>query len=174
MRYPPPGRIAFATILLVVFFQAGTAWAESAFLRSLLLPGSGQAHSGHYGKATLFASAAVISGVGLFIAQIHYDRAAERYNDAKRTYGAFADEIDTGNLLSYEEIDETYQRMLQAHDEATIRFRWRNAFLVSFIGSYVLNMVDVILSSPAGEDREGTVSLEMRGDSVQLVKSLRF
>jgi hypothetical protein len=154
--------------------MAQTVWADDALLRSMLLPGSGQAERGHYGRATLFASAAVLSGVGIFISQIHYDRAAEGYNDAKRSYIALSDRLDRGDLVSYEEITSTYENMQSNLDRAENRYAWRNVFLVTFIGSYALNIADLLLSGRSTGEDEAGLSFEFDGESMKIIKCVRF
>ncbi|NIM19443.1 MAG: hypothetical protein GTO51_03575 [Candidatus Latescibacteria bacterium] len=168
------GRVLFVCVLFLVLIHAQSVLADTAFIRSLLLPGSGQAHKGNYGRATLFASAAVISGVGLFISQVHYNRATDKYNGAKTAYLAFGERLEHGDLLSFQEIDRTYRDMLSSLDQAKSRYKWRNFFLVALIGSYALNLADVLITQRPPEEKSTAVSLELHGDEVRIVKSLRL
>jgi len=166
------GKTLFFVLLMMSL--ARPVWADDALLRSLLLPGSGQAQRGHFGRAALFASAAVASGLGLYISQIHYNRAADSYNDAKRSYATLSDRLDRGDVVSYEEITSTYQKMQSELDTAKDRYRWRNAFLVTLIGCYALNVGDLILNGPDEGDGGTGLSVRFDGESVKLVKSIRF
>ncbi len=143
-------------------------------MRSLIIPGAGQAHRGSYGKATLFASAAVISGVGIFISQIHYNRASERYNDLKRTYLSYEDRLAGGEVLNFNEIEGTYQDMQSALDQAETRYRWRNIFLGTFIGTYALNLIDIALNRSSQDEEKTGLSIEIDHESVRVVKCVRF
>jgi len=59
-------RLVCSTVFAVIAASAIPAMAEKeSWARSILLPGSGQAHQGHYTKATIFAGAAIITGTGL-------------------------------------------------------------------------------------------------------------
>lgn len=150
---------------------------DGAVVRSLLLPGSGQAEKGNYARAAMFASAAIISGAGLLASQLQYNRAVETYNDAKRVYLHYPTTAQN-QVVSQSEIDATYDAMQTAFDQADSRVVWRNAFLTAFIATYALNVVDVIISKRnTGEIESPTttgMSVEMRGTDVMLVKSFSF
>ena len=164
-----------AVVLFILFLTiAQPVLADDALLRSMLLPGAGQVHRGTYGKATLFAGAAVISGVGLFISQIHYNRSAERYNDFKRTYLEYESRLSRGEIIQYTEITSTYNRMQSNLDDAKSRYAWRNTFLVSLIGCYTLNLIDVLVSGRSAEEQEIGLSIEPTQDGVRIVRSVRF
>jgi hypothetical protein len=167
-----PGRTLLLCVLILSLSRP--VWADDALLRSMLLPGSGQAQRGNYGRAALFASAAVVSGVGVFITQIHYNRASENYNDAKRNYIALTNQLDKGDLVSYEELTSTYQSMQDNFDTAENRYKWRNFFLVTLVGSYALNIADLLISGPDTGENETGLSFEFDGESVRFVKSVNF
>jgi hypothetical protein len=169
--------VAAVTACTLFLTTAGPVLAfDSAPVRSLVLPGAGQAHKGHYTRAALFASAAIISGAGLFASQIHYNRAVDSLNDQKRIYNDYPRLLEAGNVFSQQEIDATYAAMLQAEDDADSRVKWRNAFLGALIVTYTLNLVDVIMSEPdTGEiENSSGLSVEMQGDDVRIVKSFSF
>ena len=173
MRHRLTGQAIVLFILLLTV--ARPVLADDALLRSMLLPGSGQAQRGNYGKATLFASVAVVSGVGLFISQIHYNRATERYNDFKKTYLGYEDRLAQGEIISYSKITGTYSSMQSSLDNAESRYAWRNTFLVSLIGCYTLNLVDILVSDRSPEEQEIGLSFEpTRDGGVRVVMSIRF
>jgi hypothetical protein len=149
---------------------------DSAPLRSLLMPGAGQAHDGHYTRAALFAAAAVVSGAGLFATQIHYNRAVDAFNDQKRVYNDYTRLLEDGNVFTQQEIDGTYAALQQAEDDADSRLKWRNAFLGALIATYTLNMIDIFISEPdTGEiENSAGLSVEMHGQDVRVVKSFSF
>ena len=72
---------ACAAMVLTV---TSSARAANSVLLSALLPGLGQAQEGHYTKATIFGSAAIISWVGVFASQINYAQSVDKYEDEKR------------------------------------------------------------------------------------------
>jgi hypothetical protein len=149
--------------------QAGTV--NSSLLRSMLFPGSGQAEQGHYTRAALFAGGGIIGGIGVFISQIQYNRAAERYDSEKANYAALADMVEAGDLVRYQDITSTYAAMRTAYDQADTRYAWRNFFLGTLITAYTLNIVDILMNP--GESG-GSVSMDVNGDSVRLVKTINF
>jgi len=163
--------VALAGIMIAGPSEA--AKLDSSFLRSLLIPGSGQAHNGRFFKAALFASAGIIGGTGVFITQIHYNRAVEKYNDEKAAYIALGKQVDNGNLVSYYDIENTYASMQNSFDQAKRRYKWRNVFLTTLIAGYTLNLVDVIMSGPSPDSEPG-LSLNVGGDGIRLVKSISF
>ncbi|MBI4720710.1 MAG: hypothetical protein HY770_05740 [Chitinivibrionia bacterium] len=164
------------TAAIVAFIVTAAAGAnagrvDSSLLRSMLIPGSGQAHQGHYVRAALFAAGGVIGGTGIFITQLHYNRAVERYDREKGIYLEFARKVESGELVQYEEMQSTYTAMQDAWDSSENRLAWRNAFLGLFITSYALNIVDVLWNP--GEKTE-PVSMEFEGSGVRLVKTINF
>lgn len=160
---------------------AGSAGDESSGMSidtriaSVLLPGAGQAQQGHYTKAALFASAAVFSGAGFLLTQVHYNRARERYEDQKRIYLDYPKLLNS-QTVAYSDIEATRAEMQAAFDAADERATWRNVFLGAFVAVYALNLVDLIVSNPdTGEGSASSpVSLEMREGDVRLVKTFSF
>ncbi len=166
------------TILALVFAAAGAAapraqGINSALLRSLLLPGAGQAHEGHYTKAALFAAGGVLSGAGVFISQIHYNRAVEKYENNKSDYLALGERVRSGELVNYGDIQETYAAMEKAFNQAETRYKWRNIFLGALIGNYVLNVIDILMSEPA-VDKGEALSIDARSGGFMLIKTISF
>jgi len=168
---------ATAAITAVFFLSAASpALAANSVLLSTLLPGLGQAQEGHYGRATVFASAAIVSWVGLFASQINYSRSVEKYEDEKRTYLAYQTQIDNGHVVSIEDVDATRTAMTEAFDQADEEVVWRNVFLGAVVATYTLNLIDVIRSKPdTGEMKEPpAVSLEVEREGFRLVRTIRF
>ena len=166
-----------AAVLVIV--TSGPVLADSeSIVRSLLVPGTGQAHQGHYTKAAIFAGAAVVSGVGLLLSQVHYNQAVMRYNDLREIYLGYPAELQSGTVISYSEIQQTYADMTAAYDRTESRQTWRNVFLGAFLVTYALNIVDVILNKPETGEREevpeSSVGFYMRGDDVMVYKTFNF
>jgi hypothetical protein len=167
---------AVVALALLTVTSAPVLAFDGAVARSVLLPGSGQAHHGHYTKAALFASAAIITGAGLFATQIHYNRAVDTYEEQKRIYNDYPRLLESGRVFTQSEIDATYDAMEAAWDDAESRVKWRNVFLGALLVTYTLNLVDVIVSEPdTGEiENAAGLSVEMSGTDVRLVKSFSF
>lgn len=167
------------TLVVVTLVSAVSVPAfafDTAVVRSMLLPGTGQAQNGHYTRAAIFATATIISAAGLLASQLQYNRAADNYNDAKRVYLHYPTTLEY-QTVKKSEIDATYATMQEAYDSADTRIAWRNSFLTALIATYALNVIDVIMSEPdTGEiDTAKTgLSVEMHGTDVRLVKSFSF
>ena len=147
--------------------------------RSILLPGSGQASEGHYGKAAIFAGAAVVTGIGWFLSQVHYNQSVSRCNDLRELYLGYEQQLQSGTVIPYSTITGTYEDMQEAYNTSDDRKVWRNVFMVSFLVVYSVNLVDVLMSEPeTGErpqnDAAGSLGLEMQGDNVLVYKAFRF
>lgn len=167
-----------AAIVAVVFMcsAAAPASAANSVLLSILLPGLGQAEEGHYGRAAAFASAAIVSWTGLFATQVNYSRSVEKYENEKRTYLYYQDMLERGDVVRATDMESTYQAMTDAYNSAEDREPWRNFFVGALIVTYGVNLVDVLLSSPAtGETPEAAAtSLEVQPDGFRLVRTIRF
>lgn len=145
-------------------------------IASVLLPGAGQAQNGHYTKAALFASAAVLSGAGVFFAQIQYNRALDRYESEKRIYLSYDEQMKAGREVAYTDILATYTDMEAAFDQADERAKWRNVFLGALVATYTLNLIDILVSgTDTGERLESPpVSLELYDGDIRLVRIFDF
>jgi len=151
------------------------ARAANSVLLSCLLPGLGQAHEGHYTKATIFGSAAIASWLGVFASEINYARSVEKYDDEKRTYLAYQTQIDRGEVVKASDVDATYQSMTTAFNKADDEEKWRNAFVGALVITYGLNLVDIILSRPeTGEVKEPATSMEIQKDGFRVVRTIHF
>jgi len=175
------GKTMRATAALVAGLLAASAatpaGAANSVLLSILLPGLGQAEEGHYGKAAVFASAAFISWTGLFATQVNYSRSVEKYEDEKRVYLHYQDELDNGSVVLASDIDATYNAMSEAYSKAEDEETWRNVFIGALVVTYGLNLVDVLLAEPeSGEQamEPSGMSLEVKRDGFRLVRTIRF
>ena len=110
---------AAALVAVFVMALAAPASATDSLLLSLLLPGLGQAQDGHYAKASIFGSAALISWVGLFATQVNYSSSVTRYENEKRTYLAYQDQLDRGEVVFIGDIQATYDNTFDDMHEAT-------------------------------------------------------
>ena len=167
---------AFAAALFVFSASTPVLAGTGSVVRSLVLPGLGQAHDGHYTRATIFASAAIVSWVGLFATQVEYARSVEKYENEKRTYLYYNDQLAAGQVIKQSDIDATYAAMETAYSDSDNDEKWRNFFIGALVVTYTANIIDVLISEPdTGEvQRDPAVSLEWSSDEVRLVRTIRF
>jgi len=165
--------ILLAALITGIHGQA-TAGETGALVRSLLIPGLGQAHQGHYGRASVYASVAVLSGFGLLLSQLHYNVAVDKYDDQKSIYDSYEDLLRSGEVVSINEINQTYAEMTAAWNECEDRLAWRNAFLITFVATYAVNLVDVLISKPYKIDPEERLAIDVNRDRFLVVKTIKF
>ena len=159
----------------VLLTASSPAMAANSILLSALLPGLGQSQEGHYTKATIFGTAAIVSWIGVFASQINYSRSVDKYNDEKRTYLAYQDQIDNGTVVKASDVDATYKSMSEAFNTADDEEKWRNMFVGALVVTYGLNLVDIILSRPdTGEVKEPATSMEIQKDGFRVVRTFSF
>ncbi len=163
---------ACAAMLITV---SSPARAANSILLSALLPGLGQAQEGHYTKATIFGTAALASWIGVFASQINYSRSVDKYEDEKRTYLAYQDQIANGTVVKSSDVDATYQAMTDAFSTADDEEKYRNLFVGALVVTYGLNLVDIILSRPdTGEVKEPATSMQIQKDGFRVVRTFSF
>ncbi|HVO76404.1 MAG TPA: hypothetical protein VMT60_00330, partial [Candidatus Bathyarchaeia archaeon] len=76
MRKP----ILFLTVSVLLAVASVDAYGGENVWYSVFVPGWGQERSGHYGRASLFLSAELVSLTTLVISDIQYDRSVEQYS----------------------------------------------------------------------------------------------
>ncbi len=165
--------IAFALVVVT----SGPVLADNdSIVRSVLFPGSGQAHQGHYTKAAVFAGSAALTGIGLLLSQVYYNQSVLRYNDLSDVYAGYPAQLDGGTVVSYSSIAQTYTDMQKAWDQSEDRKTWRNVFLGAFVITYTVNLVDIIMSKPdTGEiPKETALGLQMDGENIRIYKTFDF
>jgi Family of unknown function (DUF5683) len=162
-------------VSLVGALMPGVASAErSAVIRSLILPGTGQAHEGHYTKAAIFSGAAIISGAGLFVSQIQYNRAVDDFNSAQDKYNEQIADWQGGEVLSSTFLNSDLEAMQSASDDADTRLKWRNFFLGTLVATYTLNLIDILMSKPHNPETAMRYTVEANPKRVLLVRSFSF
>ena len=151
-------------------FDFGSTW------RSVLIPGSGQAHQGHYKKAAIFAGVTIISATGLFLFSISYTEAVDKYNDDRTTYLGLAQDLESGEVVSYPLLTDTWTSMNSNYDDAESRYKWRTAFAIGLVAAYTINIVDILLSDPHDPDTAMNLNygVDYTKERVLLVRSWRF
>ncbi len=169
-------RVAATLVAVSMLSVAVPASAADSLLLSLLLPGLGQAQDGHYAKASIFGTAALISWTGLFATQVNYARTVDRYEHAKVTYLGYQDQLDNGGTVYIGDVNDTYTAMNDAYSQAEDDEKWRNIFIGALGVTYALNIIDILMTGEdTGEvERETDTSLEWRSDGLRLVRTIRF
>ena len=169
-------RTAASLVAVFLISLASPAAAADSLLLSLLLPGLGQAQDGHYAKASIFGTAALLSWTGLFATQINYATTVDRYENQKRIYNSYLDQLEGGGTVYIGDINNSYTAMNDAFSQAEDDEKWRNVWIGALVVTYGLNIADILLS---GEDtvevqQEPNTSLEWRSDGLRLVRTIRF
>ena len=176
--HPHRGRLrlhALALAALCVLLPSQVFAADSqSLVRSLLIPGSGQAHQGHYAKAAVFAGSFVFFGFGLFLTEVQYNSSVDKYNNEKTLYNDLGTANANGEVVSIVALDDTYSRMTDAYNESEDRLKWRNAFLTGFLVTYTLNVIDVLMNRPHDPETARSVTIESNLEKVAIVKTFRF
>ncbi len=163
-----------AVLLLVLLPSRALALDTEVLVKSLLLPGTGQAQQGRYTSAVVFAGCAVLSGFGLILTQVYYNEAVAKYNASKKTYETFRTDLAAGNVVSIADLNSTYDAMQADHHAADYNFAWRNWCLGALIATYTVNVVDVLISKPYNADQPPRVSAELTPGGARIVGTFRF
>ena len=161
-------------LVIAVMIPSQASAVNSALWRSLLLPGSGQAHMGNYGRAALFAGAAIISATGLLVSQIQYNQSVDKFDDAKADYEQLYSSWNNGEVVSVSAAGFTYDEMTSAQDEADVRLQTRNIFLGALIVTYTLNLVDVLISKPHDPELAMRYQVDANPRRVLVTRSFGF
>lgn len=167
-------RLGWLAVVVSLVIPVQAAAVDSAFLRSLLIPGVGQAHQGHYARAAVYAGSAVLSGFGLLVSQVYYNEAVDKYRGQQRLYASYSETLSEGGVVSIEDIRNTYAKMQMEYNAAEDRLVWRNTLLAAFVAAYTINIVDVLISKPHQVDKDPAVSLEIGPGSLRVTKAFRF
>ncbi|MFQ5511887.1 MAG: DUF5683 domain-containing protein [Candidatus Krumholzibacteriia bacterium] len=160
--------------VLCVLLPAQALAVDGAVLRSLVIPGTGQAHQGHLTKAAVFAGVAVVSGVGLLVSGVQYNQSVTRFRNEKRAFAALQDDLNAGQIVSIDEFNTRFASMHAAFDQAHSRVQWRNAFLISLATVYVLNVADVLRNEHHDRDVALRYSIDASRERVLVARSFRF
>lgn len=173
---PRPRRRAWRWLLVLaaVLVPAQALALDASLMRSLVLPGLGQVHKGHYTRGALLAGGAVLSGFGIMVSQVYYNEAVDKYRADQRLYDAYAKTLAEGGVVSIEDMRSTYASMQAQYDASEDRLLWRNAFIATFVAVYAVNIVDVLLSEPDRVDAVRPLALEVGPGSFRVTKAFRF
>ena len=147
---------------------------DSAFIRSLAIPGSGQAQKGHYTRAAIYGGAAILSGFGLIISEVYYLEACDKFDAQADAYRLYEETLDNGGVVSIDDMEDTYAQMVAEHDTADRRLAWRNGFAIAFAATYAVNLVDVLISKPYQADQQERLSVEAGPNGWRVTKTFRF
>ncbi len=161
-------------VILLLLLPAQASAVDSALMRSLLVPGLGQAHQGHYTRAAVYAGSAVLTGFGLFLSHMYYNEAVDKFHTQRDLYVSYGNTLAAGGVVSIEEIQGTYEKMQAEFNSAEDRLVWRNAFLTALVATYAINIVDVLISKPYQADKTPLLGLEVGRGNFRVTKSFRF
>jgi len=161
-------------VVLAVMIPGHALAKTSAVIRSILLPGTGQAHQGNYTKAAIFSGAAIISATGLLVTAINYNREVDRFESSKTSYNSLVSTWENGGIINAGVVSRSYNEMLSASDEADTWLQWRNVFLTTLIATYTINLIDVLISKPHDPETALRYQIEASPKRVLLTRSFRF
>lgn len=166
-------RVAAVVLLLAVLPNQALA-VDKALVRSLLIPGLGQAHQGHYTRAAIYSGLAVFSGFGILLTQVHYNESVDKYNAQRQIYAGYQDDLNNGIVVSMGDINENYSTMQAEYNSAEHRLDVRNVMITVFVATYVVNLVDVLISKPYKIDDDQQLGLMITPEKVMVTKTIRF
>jgi hypothetical protein len=166
--------VKWVAVALFAAFPAQAMAVDSAFLRSLVIPGSGQAQNGHYTRAAIYGGAAIISGFGLIVAEVFYLESVDKFEAQRDSYLFYQETLDDGGVVSIDDLEDTYAQMVAEHDTADRRLAWRNGFAIALVTTYAVNLVDVLISKPYQPDNQERLSVEAAPGGVRITKMFRF
>ncbi|MBU1699961.1 MAG: PEGA domain-containing protein [Candidatus Eisenbacteria bacterium] len=114
---------------------------RKAILRSLLIPGWGQAYAGKKGKATTFFLSETAALIGLWIVHEEYRNRVDDWEIAKEAY-----------------LNETYEENIPARRHELDRrlndvddiYNWQQGFNFAAMGIAALNLFDMMFITPVG------------------------
>jgi hypothetical protein len=127
-----------------------------ASLRSIFVPGWGQIYSGNSRRGSMFLSAAVISGISIFVTNRRYENKNNDYNIALADFNA-ASSIEEKNRLRTILSDERKE----AYDAETDR----NMAIAIGIATWAFNIIDALVFFPEGDAFFPTVTALSDGAS---------
>jgi hypothetical protein len=172
--FPRRSLVKWVAVVLLAAFPAQALAIDSAFIRSLVIPGSGQAQNGHYTRAAVYAGAAVLSGFGLIVSEVFYLESVDKFEAQEDAYLFYQDTLDNGGVVSIGDLEDTYAQMVAEHDNADKRLAWRNGFMIALVTTYAVNLVDVLISKPYQPDNQERLSVEAAPGEVRITKTFRF
>jgi hypothetical protein len=114
---------------------------HKALLRSLLIPGWGQAYAGKKGKATAFFLTEAAALIGLWFINQEYQDRVDDWESAKEAY-----------------LNESYQENIPARRRELERrlnrvndvYDWQRGFNIAAIGIAAWNVFDILFVTPVG------------------------
>jgi hypothetical protein len=163
-----------ALFAMIVPNQAAAETDTGALVRSLLLPGLGQAHQGHYTRAAVYSGVAVFSGFGILLTQVHYNESVDKYEALRDVYTGYQDQLNSGQIISIDDINSTYSQMNAEYNSAEDRLKWRNTMITVFVATYVVNLVDILISKPYEIEENEQLGLMVAPDKIMVTKTIRF
>lgn len=139
---------------------------EKALLRSLLFPGLGQRYGEKQTRFRLFAGLEATALLGAVVSDIVLDNAIKTYHDRRQDYleALSAENIETAR----DKMDESFQRAESTEN-------WRNAFVISAAGIWLINILDATLLPPLRpKSRDFSLMLTPAPDQWEIGFTARF
>jgi hypothetical protein len=154
--------VLFSIILILVGIMSDEACGGENVWCSVFMPGWGQVRAGHYGRASMFIGAEIVSLTALVVTDIQYNRAVDQYERAKVYY---EQATYMGDAVS------EYYSMREHWDSADDFYGYRRTALYAAIGVWAVNVVDMILSD---EKDVPPLSLSLRPGGFLVSGSISF
>ena len=110
------------------------------FVYSLILPGAGHSYGNRDVSSALFLLGVLDASLGVVPSYLEYEKALDDYHNSIDEYQA---------ALTPDEIEETREQMVKAHDDADQKFKIQQAALVAVGGVWALNVLHALVARPA-------------------------
>ena len=136
----------------------------SALIRSLFVPGWGQAYQGKTTRSWIYGVAFFSSAAVTIYFKNDYNQAVSDYNLLQEDYDSAVDPND---------IDQLFREMETAYADAEKLKSLQNTFLLAAGAIWLLNIVDVLVLPPAWE-KNISMSATMDGQNIHAGLSIHF
>jgi len=168
-------QILVAAVMVAVFLPGKALAVDNGSLwRSLLFPGVGQAHQGHYKKAAIFGGTALLAATGVFLSAVSYNEEANKANTSRNIYLYYPTRLSAGEVISINQIDQTYQNMVDSYNAAEDKQQVRDIFIGALVVIYAVNVVDIILSKPHDPETAQRIQVDVNRDRVMVTRTFGF
>jgi hypothetical protein len=113
-----------------------------AFIRSLVLPGWGQAYRGSRTKGLLIFAGTIAAGATFAVFDTDYQSTLDDYDAARSRYE---------RAVRLEDLDDRWAEVVRASNRADDKWDRRKIALGALGGIYAFNLLDVLFLGPGGE-----------------------
>lgn len=115
---------------------------EKAFVRSLVLPGWGQAYRGSKTKGFFIFAGTIAAGAAFAVFDADYQSTLDDYDAARSRYE---------RAVRLEDLDDRWADVVRASNRADDKWDRRKIALGALGGIYAFNLLDVLFLGPSGE-----------------------